>query len=115
MGDGQSPLEVRCSGAADSERCLDHVLSLMYWTDMPQSLASLVASLWTQAKGCLLSMAGLRWLLLHILPFHELDDLGQHLRGGPLSSLLSLLHTPDKPHPDLDGLGDLFSLRLEFI
>lgn len=113
-GDGQSPLEVRCVGVVDSERCLDHVLSLIHWTDMAQSLASLVASLWTQAKGCLLSMAGLCWLVLHILPFHELDDLGQHLRG-PLSSLLPLLHTPDKPHPDPDGLGDLFSLRLEVI
>lgn len=68
MGDGQSPLEVRCGGAADSEKCVDHVLSLLHWTDMPQSLASLVSSLWTPAKGCLLSMAGLSWLVLHSLP-----------------------------------------------
>lgn len=62
MGDGQSPLEVRWDGAADSERCLDHVRSLLHGTDMARSLASLVASLWTQAKGCLLSMAGPSYL-----------------------------------------------------
>lgn len=33
-------------------RRLDHVLSLLHWTDMARSLAALVASLWTQGKGC---------------------------------------------------------------